>query len=286
MKIKMKYLKYLKMIINNKVTSSNNTLYKVLIIALLSSTNCTNHLDKTKSEKEVETLKNLNDKVLIENVFAKRNEEKENILFLDFWNNMKAEEYEIVCDSLINSGKLRKLDYETIYEFPNSIKYNIDNETYEIKEHNILFAINPIFKESGLVQICFKYKGIDGMINSEQLSTLEHFKKSIFNVLENKYGKCDIQKDGKGYSKTYTWKTSKKIIVIDEGFVRRGKRHMDGFLRQLGDEINENSMILDSFWFSYYERKYFEQKEIEFTKSLNEKNKEIIEKIKLREYEL
>lgn len=97
--------------------SSNKNKDNILIIVIISvifivvlitkkSNNITKNEVSNINHKEIIEANNDTSKIKNGVVFSKRDNEKENFLFLDFWNNMSKNEYEIIKDSLIKSGKL------------------------------------------------------------------------------------------------------------------------------------------------------------------------------------
>lgn len=142
----------------------------------------------------------------------------------------------------------------------------------------MLFDIQPVFFEDHLVKIDFDYKGIKQLINSEYISTLDSYDGIIINLLNDKYGKCKIEKLQDGYQKVLTWDNSKKIIVIVESFVKRGSQPFDNLAKQFNVSVDKNSLMMHSFYFSYYEKRYYEKIKSEGKSKIDDNNQNIINK--------
>lgn len=251
----------------------------VLIIAVLmikKGDNISKDQDTNSDQKEISDANYNIAKANYEVVFSKRDKERENFLFLDFWNNMSKNEYGIIKDSLIKSGKLQEIEYKLRYGFAFTEKFPWDNG--KLRENSILFDIQPEFFEDRLVKIDFDYKGIEQLINSEYISTLDSYDGIIINLLNEKYGKCNIEKLKDGYQKIYTWSSSKKIIVIVEGFVKRGSQPFDNLAKQLNVTFDKNSLMMHSFYFSYYEKRYYEKMKSERKSKTDDNNQNVINK--------
>jgi len=122
-------------------------------------------------------------------VFSARNKQKENFLFLNFWTNMTKKEYQIICDSLMQSETLTTYGTSRYTNNYNYVSYDTvfviitkNNNIYDENNRKYNFKIHPSFEEDKLVKITLS----TDFIGSEDCV-------SILNLYEEKYGKFKVK---------------------------------------------------------------------------------------------
>lgn len=214
----------------------------------------------------------------VNEVYVNRDKNKNNFLFLSYWAGMNRAEFDIITDSLINSGYLNR--DEEVLNFTLSYNYNeqvnINNRTNNDLITSCDFILSPKYLNNNLYCIELVSKNVVDI-------------ETILYMYENKYGEYKEEKPElmkyKGMKsfyryKQYIWKLNDTYITITEDF---GLIDIYSDFKVIGKQIGQTSVTICYETDNYNtfksrltkEREEYEKNKIKEKKAI-EKTKELI----------
>ncbi|MFH1120117.1 MAG: hypothetical protein V1775_09845 [Bacteroidota bacterium] len=247
---------------------------KAFILALTGLVFLFSSCQLTEQPKEKNTIENGFSSNKIKEVYAERDKNSNNFLFLNYWAGMSKAEFDIITDALISTEYLNK-DEDGVY-------FTLNLDYYVKKEKG---NDNNLFMKSCDFTVYPEYIGID-LYRINLVSRIWANNEIILDMYKNKYGKCKEEKPEliRATGKKPFYKYKQFIWELDDSYITITEEY--GIQDVIPNVRFRNTPIVLTSFIICYETKLYHKYKSRLTKEREQfeeskiKNKRAIEKTK------